>query len=127
MEEMVLTVVNKPRIISAATMCGYLVRNPENEDLGCIEELMIDPEAGRIAYAVLSLGGILGRGGKLYAVPWMALRLNADQRVFVLEADLRTLETAPAFDEENWPDFSDGEWERRVHDHFGRQPVFEAA
>lgn len=33
---------------------------------------MLDLEGGRIAYAVLSFGGVLGVGNKLFAVSWSA-------------------------------------------------------
>lgn len=115
------------KVMSAATLSGYLVRNKANEDLGCIEELMLDPETGRVAYAVLSFGGFLGFGGKLYAIPWCALELDPDQRVLFLNADRETLEKAPAFHEENWPDFADPEWGSQVHRHYGLQPYWEAA
>src|SRR3954447_1098428 len=94
-----LAFADKPRISSAATLSGYLVRSPRHEDLGCIEELMIDPSTGRILYAILSFGGLLGNGGKLYAVPWNALNLDADQRVFLLDMEREQMESAPKFDE----------------------------
>jgi hypothetical protein len=118
----VLAVVDKPRISSAATLSGYLVRSPRHEDLGCIEELMVDPSTGRIIYAVLSFGGLLGNDGKLYAVPWSALSLDTDQRVFFLDFEREQMETAPQFSEENWPDFADPEWSERIHRHFGLRP-----
>lgn len=111
--------LNKPRVLSAATLSGYLVRSTEDADLGSVEELMIDPETGRVQYAVLSIGEFLGFGGKLHAVPWSVLRLDPDRRVFVLEADRETMEAAPAFDEEEWPDFGDADWKHRIDSHYG--------
>src|SRR4051812_41628357 len=64
------------RVLSAATMIGDRVRNPAGEDLGKVEEIMIDVPSGRVAYAVVSFGGFLGIGDKLFAVPWRALTLN---------------------------------------------------
>lgn len=118
---------NAYKVMSAATLSGYAVRSRDNEDLGCIEEFMVDPETGRIAYAVLSLGGFLGFGGKLYAVPWCALELDAEQRVFILNADRETLERAPAFHEEEWPDFGDQDWGSQIHNHYGLRPYWECA
>jgi len=119
--------LTKTTVDSAATLVGFPVRSSENEDIACIEELMIDPESGRVAYAVLSLGGFLGFGGKLYAVPWSALELDPDRRVFVLETDKELLAHAPAFHEENWPDFGDQDWGSEVHAFYGRRPYWEAA
>ncbi|MCO5381646.1 MAG: PRC-barrel domain-containing protein [Methanosarcina barkeri] len=59
-----------PQFLSASTIKGDKVVNRAGEDLGKIEELMIDLEDGRVAYAVLSFGGFLGMGNKLFAIPW---------------------------------------------------------
>lgn len=115
------------RILSAATLSGYPVRSTEGEDLGCVEELMVLPHAGKIAYAVLSMAGFPGSSGRLFAVPWSALELNLDKRVLVLRADREQLLNAPAFHEEHWPDFADPGWEAAVHKHYGLLPVWEAA
>jgi hypothetical protein len=57
------------RLLAASTIEGTPVQNQAGEDLGEINELMIDLEKGRIAYAVLSFGGFLGLGDKLFALP----------------------------------------------------------
>ena len=57
-----------PELMGAHTLLGEDVYNTNNEDLGDIREIMIDMRSGRIAYAVLSFGGILGMGEKLFAV-----------------------------------------------------------
>ena len=95
------------RVMSAGTLAGDRVRNAAGEDLGKIEEIMIDVPSGRIAYAVLSFGGFLGMGNKLFAVPWNALTLNEAEHEFILDVDKSTLENAPGFDKDNWPDMSD--------------------
>ena len=72
------------KVFPASTLIGEKVMNPHKEDLGRIEELMIDPYSGRIAYAVLSFGGFLGVGDKLFAIPWSALSLDAAGKRFIL-------------------------------------------
>ena len=49
-----------------------MVVNHLNEDVGNVEDVVIDALNGRIVYAVLSLGGFFGLGEKLYAVPLKA-------------------------------------------------------
>ncbi|MGI8743150.1 MAG: PRC-barrel domain-containing protein [Bryobacteraceae bacterium] len=115
---------SRPKVQSASTLAGYRVRNEQNDDLGTIEELMIDSSSGRVAYAVLSLGGFLGSDDKLLAVPWSLLSLHDGEAAFVLNADLRTLENAPALDSEQWPDFADERWGTELHAHYGRQPYW---
>jgi sporulation protein YlmC with PRC-barrel domain len=112
------------RVLSAGTLAGDRVRNRAGEDLGKIEEIMLDLESGRVAYAVLSFGGFLGIGDKLFAVPWEALQLNADEHEFLLDVDKQTLENAPGFDKDNWPDMADTSWGAQVHAHYGREPYW---
>jgi sporulation protein YlmC with PRC-barrel domain len=69
------------------TVIGSKVVNAQNEDLGKIEDLVIDAGAGRIAYAVLSFGGFLGMGDKYFAIPWNAFRFNLAEKHAVLHLD----------------------------------------
>jgi sporulation protein YlmC with PRC-barrel domain len=107
------------RTLSASTLSGDRVVNSAGEDLGKINELMIDLPTGRIAYAVLSFGGFLGMGDKLFAIPWKALRVDQENHNVVLNASKETLENAPGFDKDNWPDMSDASWGTRIHEYYG--------
>jgi uncharacterized protein YrrD len=107
------------RVVSAGTMTGNPVKSLKGEDLGKIEEIMLDTTTGRVVCAVLSFGGFLGMGDKLFAVPWAALSLNKSRDGFVLNADQSVLEAAPGFDKTNWPDFSDPVWSKGIHAHYG--------
>src|SRR5690349_10072375 len=86
------------RVLSASTLAGDRVRNSRGDDLGKVDEIMIDIPSGRVAYAVLSFGGVMRMGNKLFAVPWNALRVDEDDKCFILDVDKRTLESAPGFD-----------------------------
>ena len=109
------------RTMSSSSLTGDKVFNLANEDLGKIEDLMIDVETGRVAYAVLSFGGILGMGDKLFAIPWSALRLDEERKCFVLDVAKETLESAPGFDKDNWPDLSSVDYARSVYSHYGQK------
>lgn len=111
-----------PRLMGADTLLGNDVFNRQDEDLGTIKEIMLDVRAGRISYAVLSYGGILGIGDKLFAVPWEALSLDTDNKRFTLDVARERLEAAPGFDKDNWPNMSDQTWAKDVHDYYGTQP-----
>ena len=101
---------SRPRVLSAATLKGDPVKNRQNEDLGKIEDFMLDLASGRIAYCVLSFGGVLGLGNKLFAVPWSAFALDTERHCFILNASKDRLKSAPGFDKSNWPDMADPEW-----------------
>jgi sporulation protein YlmC with PRC-barrel domain len=107
------------RILSARILTGDRVRNAAGENLGKVEEIMLDVPSGRIAYAVLSFGGVLGIGDKLFAVPWSALRLEPEKHEFILDVSRETLENAPGFDKSNWPDMADAGFGELVHRHYG--------
>lgn len=111
-------------VLPANALIGDHVRNPEGEDLGRIEELMIDLGSGRVVYAVLSFGGVLGIGDKLFAIPWDALRLDPDDNEMVLDVKRETLESAPGFDKEDWPVMTDRTWGAAIHNHYGFVPYW---
>jgi len=96
-----------PEIMGASSLIGNDVYNNRDENLGDIKEIMLDMETGKIAYAVLSYGGLLGVGEKLFAVPWGALTLDTVNERFILNVEKAKLDVAPGFDSDNWPDRAD--------------------
>lgn len=108
-----------PTLMSSSSLEGNDVTNPQGEDLGDVEDFMIDMHTGRIAYAVLSYGGLLGIGDKLFAVPWSALKLDTENKRFTLDVQQAALKDAPGFDKEQWPSMADPTWARAVHSFYG--------
>ena len=113
------------RVLAASTLDGDKVRNSAGDDLGSVDDIMIDIPSGRVAYVVLSFGGVLGMGNKLFAVPWNALSVDEDEKCFILNVDKRVLETAPGFDKDNWPDMADPDFSTRIYSHYGSKPNFD--
>ena len=112
-----------PALMGADTLIGDSVVNGQEEDLGDIKEIMIDMRSGQVAYAVLSFGGFLSMGEKLFAVPWQALHLDTINKRFVLNVDKDRLKTAPGFDPDAWPDMSDVGWSNQIHSFYGTDPT----
>ena len=110
-----------PALMGASTLMGNDVYNASDEDLGDIKEFMIDMNTGRIAYAVLSFGGMLGMGDKLFAVPWAALSLDTANKRFTLGATKGSLHDAPGFDKDHWPSMADPAWVSGVHKFYGTE------
>lgn len=108
-----------PRLMGADTLIGNDVYNHKDEDLGDIKEIMLDVNNGRIAYAVLSFGGFLGIADKLFAVPWSALQLDTVNKRFLLKADKESLESAPGFAKDDWPDMADPAWQNTIYSYYG--------
>lgn len=114
-----------PQILSASTITGDQVTNLEGEDLGKIEEVMLDMASGRVSYAVLSFGGVLGMGDKLFAIPWDALELDAENKCFILDIEKERLKNAPGFDKDHWPAMADNKWATQIHSYYGSRPYWE--
>ncbi len=111
-----------PHLMGAETLVGNDVFNNESVDLGDIKEIMLDMRNGQVSYAVLSFGGFLGMGEKLFAVPWSALKLDTINKRFVLNVHKDRLESAPGFDKSHWPDMADPAWEKSIHAYYGTKP-----
>jgi sporulation protein YlmC with PRC-barrel domain len=115
-----------PHVLSASTIIGDKVLNTAGEHLGNIKELMIDLDGGLIAYAVLSFGGFLGMGDKLFAIPWEALTIDEENHSVILDVDKEVLKEAPGFDKDNWPDNAKYEagWLLGVYEYYGYSPYW---
>jgi sporulation protein YlmC with PRC-barrel domain len=114
-----------PRLMTASTLEGDKVVNQQGEDLGEITEIMLDVPRGRIAYAVMSSGGLLGIANKLFAIPWSALTLDTDNKCFVLNVDKQQLKDAPGFDKDHWPSMADQQFSTQVHSFYHVRPYWE--
>jgi len=114
-----------PEVMDASTLSGDSVVNSGGDDLGKIEAIMLDVTGGRIAYAVLSFGGFLGMGSKLFAIPWSALTLDASEKRFILDVPKERLENAPGFDKDHWPSMADTTWATQVHSYYNVRPYWD--
>jgi sporulation protein YlmC with PRC-barrel domain len=119
------TVETHPNVLSATAVIGDNVVNRTGETLGKIEELMLDLEKGRVAYAILSFGGFLGMGEKRFAIPFEALKLDATREHFTLDVDKDKLKNAPGFDKNHPPQASDRTWGAEVYKFYGYKPYWQ--
>ncbi len=114
-----------PDVMAAETLQGDDVINLQGEKLGSIEDIMLDVSSGKVAYAVLSFGGMLGMGDKLFAIPWGALTLDADRKCFVLDVPKDRLQQAPGFDKDHWPAMADPSWASQVYAYYNQTPYWQ--
>jgi len=82
-------------LLPTSTLIGTPVKNPQGEELGKIQELMIDPQTGRIVSAVLSFGGTLGMGEKRLTIPWETLTVGISKSELVVATEKEQLQPAP--------------------------------
>jgi sporulation protein YlmC with PRC-barrel domain len=103
--------IKAPKVLTASTLKGNKVTNAKGEDLGKVEEIMLDLEKGRVAYVVLSFGRTNWMpNNKLFAVPWEVLSISYHDKKFILNVSKETLKSAPGFDRDKWPDVADFGW-----------------
>nr|WP_152659038.1 PRC-barrel domain-containing protein [Arsukibacterium sp. MJ3] len=107
-------------LLSADSITGDEVCNMQDEKLGNIQDIMIDTAEGKIRYAVLSAGGFLGMGDRLFAVPWKALKLDKENKRFMLDVDAEKIKNAPGFDKDQWPNMADASWNSTVESYYAK-------
>src|SRR6185437_10187673 len=109
-----------PQFLSASTLIGADVKNPQDESLGELKDVMVSTTSGKIAFGVLSFGGMLGMGNKLFAVPWEAFRVDGGNERVVLDVPKERLKDAPGFDKDHWPNFADPTVATQVQTYYQR-------
>jgi sporulation protein YlmC with PRC-barrel domain len=112
-------------VVSASNIIGERVVNYQNENLGNIHELVIDAREGCLIFAVLSFGGFMGMGNKLFALPWKAFEFSTTEVKLILNVGEEKLESAPGFDRDaKWPDFTDRIWGNSIYSYYGYAPYW---
>ena len=110
--------------LSATSLRKTNVVNRAGEDLGKIEDLMIDTGSGRVQYAVLDFGGFLGIGDKLFAVPLEAFEVDTANERLTLDVSKDRLDSAPGFDKSNWPSTADPTFVENVYEFYGKRDTY---
>lgn len=110
-------------VLSSSSLCGDNVKNSQGESLGEVKDFMINTGTGRVEYAVVSFGGFLGMGDKLFAVPLEAMTLDTEDECFILDVPKERLENAPGFDKDEWPSNANhAQWTKSVYDYYDVRP-----
>jgi len=99
-----------PELLKLGTLMHRQVKNPGDEMLGRIEDIVLNPDQSRVSYAVLAYGGVLGMGGKYFAIPWDSFEVNGATNTVTLNIDKARFENAKGFDKNNWPETGNQEW-----------------
>lgn len=105
--------------LTASSIIGDHVENAHGDDLGKIDNLMVNLYTGQIEYAVLDFGTFLGLGGKLFAIPFSELHLDPAREIFILNKDNDYLKSIPGFDKSHWPGTNNREYFEDVNTYWG--------
>ena len=104
----------------ASTLLGADIKNPVGDDLGSIDDLLVDVGVPSGALAIVKFGGFLGLGTKTYAVPVEALTADPQGDHFVMAVPVDVIKEAPVFDPERMTDYNEEPTVRAVRDHYLR-------
>lgn len=114
-------IINKDetgRLIASNKVEGTSVYNRQGEKLGSIYNFMVDKRTGRVDYAVLQFGGILGIGSDYYPLPWSKLDYETSHGGYVVDLDKSVLEGAPRYSSDKEPAY-DHEYGRLTYGYYG--------
>lgn len=90
-------------LVPSSKICGAAVSARDGTALGSITDFMVDHATGHLTYAVLSHGGVLGVGEKLFAVPWSAFTVDPVAHTLSLDTTAERLSAAKGISKDAWP------------------------
>ena len=90
------------RFVSSNQLEQYDVVNKEGDDMGQVQNFVVDMREGMIAFALVAFGGILGISDKWFAIPWVALKWHPETMRFILDMPEEVLKNAPGMDKDMW-------------------------
>lgn len=108
-------------LVAAGDVTGTTVYGADGSNVGSIDRVMIDKQSGKVVYAVMSFGGILGIGGDERPVPWDTLTYDTSLGGFRTSITEAQLSDAPQSDS-GWE--RDRDWEKRTHEAYGMPPYW---
>jgi uncharacterized protein (TIGR02284 family) len=83
-------------LIASNKVEGTAVYDRQGNKLGEVYNFMVGKRSGRVAYAVMSFGGLLGMGSSHYPLPWSALDYDTEKGGYVVDIDKERLSSAPS-------------------------------
>jgi sporulation protein YlmC with PRC-barrel domain len=98
------------QIVLTSGLLGKSVRNMKGEELGRLGDIVLTPDQTSASYVVISRGGFLGLGERLFAVPWTAVSVSSDGRRITTAINRSELTSEASFDRLAWPDVGETRW-----------------
>ena len=111
-----------PRLTTFNSVLGDLVTTVDGDGLGTLDDILLDLKNGRVAYAIVSSGGFMGKGERFYPVPWDAMSRDTDRHCFVLKTEKRSFLNAPSFDKRQWQSALDSALRHGLNQIYGTRP-----
>ncbi len=107
------------RLIAASQVSGTTVFDQAGSRIGTIEDIVLNKQSGRTAFAVLSFGGFLGIGDKHHPLPWNSLKYDEGKGGYVVDISREQLQGGPAYGDNDTLAWDDAAWGKRINDYYG--------
>lgn len=108
-------------LVSAGKVQGTAVYDEAGERLGHVEDLMLHKLSGRVAYAILSFGGLFGMGERYHPLPWSVLTYEPERGGYVIPLAKDQLRAGPNYSRDELTTDDDA-WGARVDDFYRVTP-----
>jgi sporulation protein YlmC with PRC-barrel domain len=100
---------------------GRSVVDAGGEEIGTVDDLMIDDTEKRVRFIRVASGGFLGLGQQKYLIPIDAVKRLTRERVYV-DRDRDQIAAAPTYD----PDLVEEDYFDRLYGYYGYAPYWTA-
>ena len=115
------------RFIPTNRLERYDLVNEQGQDLGQVQNFVIDMQAGRIAFVIVAFGGMLGISDKWFAVPWEIMTWSPEKRKFMVDMPQNVLEKAPGMNKDKWMEEINSDWLAKCYVHYGLAPYWDSS
>ncbi|MFW6146057.1 MAG: PRC-barrel domain-containing protein [Planctomycetota bacterium] len=105
-------------------LMGLPVKNMQQEDLGTLENVIIDMREGRPVFSTVQFGGFLGLGGRKATVPWASMDILPQMEVARVDVSQDVLR-AVAYEEGNEPDLTQMSEVESIYQRFNQEPYWQ--
>lgn len=106
---------------------GMTVQNNAHQDIGKVENVVLDVPGGREMYLILSPSSDMSLGDNYYALPPGAVKFSTDQKTLVTDITRQKLSNGPHLAKNEWSELSNTEWARKVYTYYGQAGSFPGA
>ena len=112
------------RYVPTSRLVRYDVINANGEDMGQIQNFVVDMVTGRVTMVIVSFGGILGLTDKWLALPFERLVWRPKIKKFILNVPRQALKDAPGINKDTWPKRVTTKWLDNVYAKYGCSPYW---
>jgi sporulation protein YlmC with PRC-barrel domain len=106
-------------LLRISDLKGKQLMGDDGREIGKVEEIVYDAPSGRLAFVVVTFGGVMGIGADKVAVPWTAFDVNKDGRLFAAKLEKEAVQSAPRLKESEWAELRENGYAPRVYKHYG--------